>query len=411
MTGLDESHSTPSTTRNPILWGAYLACSWTWCIGMFLPALLMRDMGWNGFLIFAIPNVLGAAAMGWILRSKLESVRFVEKHPTAIWWFSTITLAFHVFWLMWILHFLRAAFPVPQLYLIIVGAIVVSFVMMTRRAVKFERMPQVAMVLIVLSLGVCAAAFILPDLSYETTAMVNGAPKSIAPLWMLPVTIFGFALCPYLDITFHHARQQLDTQSNGRLGFTIGFVVFFALMIVLTTRYSGAIIAVLDGRVVNPTQTQWIGAAILLHILCQWVFTVLAHLDKIRTIPGASQSRQQGMMLIIIAGGLIGIIAPRLPMHADLRGGEIIYRSFLGAYGLVFPTYLLYLAILSRKENAKFAQRLMWIAILGATPMFWMGFMERDNVWLIGGIGVVALGALVLVTQRSKYHLSSAAQE
>lgn len=408
MMGADDSPAALTSTRNPILWGAYLACSWTWCIGMFLPALLMRDMGWNGFLVFAIPNVLGAAAMGWVLRSKLQSERFVERHPAAIWWFSTITLAFHVFWLMWILQFLRAAFPVPELYLIIVGAIVIAFTMMTRRAAKFERLPQVAMLLMVVSLSVCAAAFILPDLSYETKAMVEGAPKTIAPLWMLPITIFGFALCPYLDITFHHARQQLDTQSNGRLGFTIGFVVFFALMIVLTTRYSGAIIAVLDGRVVNPTQHLWIGAAILLHILCQWVFTVQAHLDRIRTIPGASTSRQQGMMLVIIAGGLLGIISQRLPAHADLRGGEIIYRSFLGAYGLVFPTYMLYLAILSRKANARFALRLMWIAILGATPMFWMGFMERETIWLTGGISVIILGALALITQRSKHALSSA---
>ena len=32
-----------STFLNTIGWGAYLACSWTWCIGMFLPVLLIRD--------------------------------------------------------------------------------------------------------------------------------------------------------------------------------------------------------------------------------------------------------------------------------------------------------------------------------------------------------------------------------
>src|SRR5690242_7362807 len=50
-------------------WGAYLACSWTWCISMFLPVLLVRDYGVWGFVVFAVPNVIGAGAMGWVLRN------------------------------------------------------------------------------------------------------------------------------------------------------------------------------------------------------------------------------------------------------------------------------------------------------------------------------------------------------
>ena len=89
-------------TTNPILWGAYLACSWTWCIGMFFPVLLMRDFGWAGVIAFAVPNVVGAAAMGWVLRSQESSARFVERHPTALWWFSAVTVWFHIFWIVWV---------------------------------------------------------------------------------------------------------------------------------------------------------------------------------------------------------------------------------------------------------------------------------------------------------------------
>jgi hypothetical protein len=46
-------------------WANYLGMSWTWCIGMFLPVLLVRDYGIGAWWIFAIPNVVGAAAMGW----------------------------------------------------------------------------------------------------------------------------------------------------------------------------------------------------------------------------------------------------------------------------------------------------------------------------------------------------------
>ena len=67
-----DSHPAPADTSswfNVPGWAAYLACSWTWCIGMFLPVLLVRDYGVWGWIVFAVPNVLGAAAMGWVLRS------------------------------------------------------------------------------------------------------------------------------------------------------------------------------------------------------------------------------------------------------------------------------------------------------------------------------------------------------
>ena len=116
-------------TCHPFLWGAYLACSWTWCIGMFLPALLLRDMGWAGFLIFAIPNVLGAAAMGWVLTSRSDSVRFVEKHASAIEWFSIITLGFHLFWILWLASFVQSALQLPTPYWLGIAGLVLGMIL------------------------------------------------------------------------------------------------------------------------------------------------------------------------------------------------------------------------------------------------------------------------------------------
>ncbi|MBV8780683.1 MAG: hypothetical protein JO353_04735, partial [Phycisphaerae bacterium] len=48
-------------------WAIFLGVSWTWCIGMYLPVLLVRDYGFWGWVVFAIPNVVGAAAMGWTI--------------------------------------------------------------------------------------------------------------------------------------------------------------------------------------------------------------------------------------------------------------------------------------------------------------------------------------------------------
>ena len=48
-------------------WGLFLASSWTWCIGMYLPVPLLREYGWAGFLAFAIPNLVGCTVFGYLV--------------------------------------------------------------------------------------------------------------------------------------------------------------------------------------------------------------------------------------------------------------------------------------------------------------------------------------------------------
>ncbi|MBL8762616.1 MAG: hypothetical protein JNL50_15075, partial [Phycisphaerae bacterium] len=82
--------------------GAYLAASWTWCIGMFLPTMLIRDFGGWAFWAFAIPNVVGAAAMGLVLARPGDSERLVAKHWPALSLFSLVTASFQVFFMLWL---------------------------------------------------------------------------------------------------------------------------------------------------------------------------------------------------------------------------------------------------------------------------------------------------------------------
>lgn len=391
-----------STTANPVLWGAYLACSWTWCIGMFLPALMLRDFGWAGLVVFAVPNVLGAAAMGWVLTSRKESESMVRRHPRGVWWFSAVTIAYHAFWLLWVINtVLKPALPMSQNYLFGAGALVIAFWFASQRASYFNRMPQLALALLVFSVAVLVATLVLPDLDPSIARLHKDHPGSPAALWMLPVSTFGFLLCPYLDVTFHHARQSLGSRRNGRLGFTIGFGVFFAAMIFLTTQYAGLIIDAVEGRPVNPTKTAWIGAALFAHILCQWVFTVRVHLQQVKTIPGNTPDQRVLLGLALLAA-LIGFLAHNLPMHAGLLGGEIIYRVFLGAYGLLFPTYVLYRIVMARNGHKPISLTAMWVAIAVAAPMFWMGFMERQSIWLAPGVGVVLLVAAIGAINRKQ---------
>src|ERR1700677_654567 len=85
-------------------WAVYLGCSWTWCIGMFLPVILVSEFGNVAWFVFAIPNVIGAAAMGWTLAKPGSSERIVAEHRAACVAFSAVTFAFHLFFLYWLTY-------------------------------------------------------------------------------------------------------------------------------------------------------------------------------------------------------------------------------------------------------------------------------------------------------------------
>src|SRR4051794_2579723 len=97
-------HPEPPSARpwlRTILWAAFLASSWTWCIGMFLPVLLVRDFGILGYLAFFVPNVLGAATMGWVVRGPDMAGRMVRAHAPAMRAFSLVTIAFQAYFAAW----------------------------------------------------------------------------------------------------------------------------------------------------------------------------------------------------------------------------------------------------------------------------------------------------------------------
>ena len=91
-------------------WGLYLTCSWTWCIGMFLPVLFIHRYGLLGFVMFSIPNVLGCAAFGYIVKTPERSKALVEKYKTAITLFAIVTIAFHAFFIAMIANVYFNAF-------------------------------------------------------------------------------------------------------------------------------------------------------------------------------------------------------------------------------------------------------------------------------------------------------------
>jgi hypothetical protein len=342
-------------------WAIYLGVSWTWCIGMFLPTLLVRDFGLWSFLAFALPNVLGAAAMGLVLKDAAASREMVARHRGAMISFSRVTIAYQCFFAGWMLPQLLGWFA-----LLLYPLIVLSLVAAIKRDREFS-------LITLLTFAVSVAAWITLEarglLSFPAPAGLDGAAL------LAPVCLLGFLLCPYLDLTFHHAFQRAAEKSTApaRLAFILGFGVVFASMIVLTLRYTNALS--------NPAAHWLIGT----HILVQLSATILLH--QVRS--AKESGKPNGLPLLPVVGlfSAIGVGAFLTPPIANWQAGEYLYRAFLAFYGLLVPLYVLLRIV--PKTPAHW--RLLGGAAITALPFYVVGFYTSHTWALAGGVGVVLL--------------------
>src|SRR4051812_43352007 len=110
------------------------------------------------------------------------------------------------------------------------------------------------------------------------------------------VSAFGFMLAPYLDITFHRARQS-TTRAGGRTAFGVGFGVFFLLMIVFTALYAEPLIGALNGTSRLSVRTDLAIAVLAVHLAIQTAFTVVAHTEAVRDTRHAGGGRWWRILL------------------------------------------------------------------------------------------------------------------
>jgi hypothetical protein len=347
---------------------------------MFLPVLLVRDYGLGGWIVFAIPNCIGAAAMGWILARPGASERIVAEHRTACVAFSAATLAFHAFFLSWIA---RRIIPVDGC----IAAVAVGS--MLAMILRGRRKPDLILAWIVLAISLVVLAHAWRDSSIPDW---HGSKDAQDLFWLAPICAFGFALCPYLDLTFHRARQS-TTPAGAKVAFSLGFGLFFLAMIFLTLLYAGNFVS---GDFAAGLRT-WIA----LHIAVQSGFTWSVHL---RSLPQPRESDWviwiAAAILAIVAGSIVWV--PSLQWfnqgQSVMLSGEAIYRIFIGFYGLVFPAYV-WICMVSLHGNSPLLSRALpvWVAaILIAAPMFWLGFIQGKMVWLGPGLTVVLLSRFLV---------------
>jgi len=337
-------------------WPIFLACSWTWVIGMYLPILLRDRYGWMGVIAFAVPNVLGIMLFGWGIKNIQQSRAFLRRHHAAAIWFSAVTVAFHAWFFGW---FWTAELGLHPADSILIGLGFITLALITTgfsdRVFLWVSLLVYGFSLLVLILTVSQGWSVLTGDAASPRTLYWPRASSIAWIYLIPVMALGFLTCPYFDLTFHRAYQSVGGGKSGRITFLI-FGPLFAVMITLTAIYAVTGYSVF----------------IFIHLLVQGWLTTTLHLREIikHTKPRRETTRARRMIQFPF---IIVFLAP-LPL--------IDYRDWFLFYGIIFPAIYL-LRTLRRRVGLRESHAItITAAILFSVPFALAGFLT-DHEWAL----------------------------
>lgn len=364
---------------------------------MFLPVLLIRDFGLWGWLAFAAPNVAGAALVGvWRYQQhdqnqdqqQSQSKLFLEQHRTAMVWFSLVTIAFHVFFVAWMVQRLLGSWAIMTF------AIAVLVFTVFIRAGKVGLAGWLSLILS----GMAACAYFANEGMGQPPAVRIDASDAMNLLMLWPAIIIGFVLCPHMDLTLQRVRANLSPAQAGPT-FAAGFFGVFLLMIVFTLFYARSIQSTLSqgqGLLLHGA----VATAIGLHMCVQGGITTALHASEvIEQVKRRNLLRSMLLFVVVLIGLLVlgRAIVPGTRL-LDYDPGEVAYRMFIGFYGLLFPAYAWAAWVWRRQPKLSLAA---WVApLLIAMPMFSAGFLAHRPMWIIPGSVVVLLLPYLLLPAR-----------
>lgn len=367
---------------------------------MFLPILLLRWWGWPGFLAFAVPNILGCVAFGYLFTPE-SSRQFVARFAPSIRWFAWITIAYQSWFGSWadrklgMNGALNATMNWPDLCRLL--------------PLVFLMIPGSSRFWIIAGTLCTLASFTLFAMSGSGSLGDPPVAGTLAPIslaWAAPFMAFGFLLCPALDPTFHRALQQ----SPSRHCFAVFGVAFAAQLLFAASTFDAA---------TGLASLAWPVAA---QIVMQTTFTMCAMVAV--TSPGAKRGwatapawlpRFAGrpslmgfvsVLALPVVGMALGrfvldlltaitvdvpammpaseLLAPGAPLSGP---GEASYLRWLGFYGVLFPAWLL---LKLRRVPGLVA----WPAIFVAAIAAERGMVGARTSFLLIALGVILAAAL-----------------
>ncbi len=348
-------------------WGLYLSSSWTWCIGMFLPVILLHRYGWAGYLVFAVPNVIGCTAFGYVMGSAERSRQFVARYSTVLMAFSLITLVFHFFFVLMLLRIHEVGLA---LCLLLIAALVVLLNLLKRLSDRCFLL----MAILVYAISLVAGSALL-----ETEQVLQTTKPWYEALYLLPLTSIGFLLCPYFDLSFHKALQFAPSKHC----FAV-FGITFIPLILITALYQDLILAVVP-------------VGVMLHLGGQALFSMSVHAKELSAqVELAERTRVRNVFL-----GLLAVVcAMMLWPNQTTQYWVDNYLRFFVFYGVLFPCLLIAMAV-----KKKYYPMLAASVVL-AIPFLEFGVIARfAYLAIVPAIIIMCWGWLALVKGKPKLRL------
>ncbi|SFB86565.1 hypothetical protein SAMN05660443_0612 [Marinospirillum celere] len=347
-----------------LLYAFYLASSWFWCIGAFLPVLLLRDYGWVSLVVFTLANLVGAAAFGWVMNRQRQQA-FLVTHRSLLKLFSQVTLAFQLFFVAWIS-------TLVGWWLLLVMLLLVGLFYQANRIITWA---AVGVFLLSMLLW---ASYLPMNFQFASGTLQPGGWHTLLPL------VLGFAFSPYLDLTFHRAFQQ---SPHPKLSFTLGFGGFFFLLLMFVFFYSQTLMDLIEGKSLDVALL-W---PLVAFIVMQTAFTSALHLKEMQRFSYTSWRPLLllgGLYLLLLIFVLNALVNESLPW-LDLLFAEVIYKGFLFFYGLVVPLYLLL-----GKNHWRF-----WVTLLVATPAYSLGFLVGGDLLFLLSLSMAWIAVMVMLSK------------
>ena len=334
------------------------------------------------------PNVIGAAAVGFVWKNATASRAVEQRHGRAMLAFSMATLALHGFV---IAAWLPVMFGWPWAVAALAGAAVVA-------AAAERRTPAVALGVAVTLVSLGCFAYWQKDA--RLWALDLPLPDRLGPRDLLltaPAIAFGFLACPHLDLTLHRARRHTSPPRRPhRVPRRIRRRVRRDDLVLADVRAAAAA----DVLAAPGVHARLLADdSLAIHIAAQAALTTGLHLREVKRRGGP-----RGLILGALFAAM-GVALGLTLLPVDVAGvestrlgfDEIAYRLFLLLYGLPFPVYvLLFLTPVGKRATPRLRG---WVALaatgLGA-PFAVLGMVTEETRWLLGVYGIVLVAAAVV---------------
>ena len=332
-----------------IQWGLYCTSSWTWCIGMYLPFIMLRLWGWPGFWAFLVPNVVGCTLFGLVL-DRERSHALARRLGWTCALFSAVTVAYQLYFAGWAAQwFVGDAAGLRTV--VATGVPIAMLAVAATLALRDDGAWRVLGAVVALA---APAVLLLPGGTPTTDSAAAPLLGTLPLAFALPTIVAGFLASPLFDLTFRRAVQQAPSP---RLAF-LAFGATFAAMLLLVASFNDPL-----------TGMPRLGPAIAALWAVQLTFTVGAHLRELFRAPPSIRLPAPVTGALVATGIVLALPAFAFAIAPALGPGEPTYLGFLGAYGLIFPV----LALL----EARGAPRALTLAVLAlGIPCYLLGAWE-----------------------------------